>query len=246
LTAEPNTIAAPCQFCGYENRPGNLFCGMCGAPTRELEAGKEVEYGKETQRRIPADAQHHYHHHYHHHYFVSEAGGQPAAIEPRAAAVPSVSHPSRGRAPVGAFSRVETAVRKLSQDRSLACNTKRLDDLVDLYAADATVLRSNLPPVRGIAPIRELFFTTLEAGLGEVELESLRVEVFGDTAFELGRCTMLAPSASGKRREERGKYVLLAVRQNGEWKILVDCWSSDLSLAEAAAGKPGVPPAKTA
>jgi hypothetical protein len=34
----------------------------------------------------------------------------------------------------------------------------------------------------------------------------------------------------GKRREERGKYLLTVARQSGEWKILADCWSSDLSL----------------
>jgi len=115
----------------------------------------------------------------------------------------------------------------------LACNTKHLDDLVDLYAADAIVLRSNVPPVRSTAAIRELLFTLLEAGLGEVQMEPMRVEIFGDFAYEVGRCTMLAPSGTGKRREERGKYVILAGRQAGEWKILVDCWSNDLSLESA-------------
>jgi len=70
-------------------------------------------------------------------------------------------------------------------------------------------------------------------------MEPLRVEVMGDLAYDVGRCTMLAPSVGGKRREERGKYVILSARQAGEWKILVDCWSSDLSLA-------GVEPAPTA
>jgi uncharacterized protein (TIGR02246 family) len=135
-------------------------------------------------------------------------------------------------------------LRKLAQDWALACNTKHLDDLVDLYTPDAIVLRSNVPPVRSTAAIRELFFTVLEAGLGEVELEPLRVEIFGEIAYEVGRCTMLAPTAQGKRREERGKYVILAARQAGEWKILVDCWSTDLSLAvgaEPSSSKPHSP-----
>ena len=31
--------------------------------------------------------------------------------------------------------------------------------------------------------------------------------------------------------EERGKYLVLSTRQNGEWRILSDCWSADLNLA---------------
>jgi hypothetical protein len=46
---------------------------------------------------------------------------------------------------------------------------------------------------------------------------------------------MLVPVAMGKRREERGKYLMILNRQSGgEWKIVADCWSSDLSLAVAA------------
>jgi hypothetical protein len=42
----------------------------------------------------------------------------------------------------------------------------------------------------------------------------------------------------GKRREERGKYVLLSARQAGEWKVIVDSWSTDLSLATGVETKP--------
>jgi hypothetical protein len=53
---------------------------------------------------------------------------------------------------------------------------------------------------------------------------------------------MLVP-AMGKRREERGKYVILSARQAGEWKVIVDAWSTDLSLvagAEVKAQAPGI------
>ena len=163
-----------------------------------------------------------------------------------------VARDARARNPAGAsLSRAESAVRKLTQDWALACNTKQLEDLVDLYGADAVVLRPNVPLVRGMAAIREFFFGLLDAGLGEVEMEPLRVEIFGDIAYEAGRCKMLVPSM-GKRREDRGKYLLTLARQAGEWKILADCWSSDLSLgsnvdsspAKSALPSPGSPGAK--
>jgi uncharacterized protein (TIGR02246 family) len=194
----------------------------------------------------PAAGQHHYHHHYHHHYFSASEGGVPlAGAEQRATSAP-VARDARARTAAGAASltRGETAVRKLTQDWALACNNKQLEDLVDLYGADAVVLRPNVPPVRGAAAIREFFFAVLDAGLGEVEMDPLRVEVFGDVAYEAGRCQMLVPFTMGKRREERGKYLLTLARQGGDWKILADCWSSDLSLGvnvDAGLAKSGVP-----
>ena len=86
-------------------------------------------------------------------------------------------------------------------------------------------------PVRSLPAIREFLSSVLEAGLGDVQMESLRLEIMGDIAMDIGRCKMLVPTAMGKRREERGKYLVVMVRQPvGTWKILADCWSSDLPV----------------
>ena len=163
-----------------------------------------------------------------------------AAPEPRTAGGTGAGRDlARVRSPLSgaSLSRAETALRKVTQDWALACNIKQLDDLVELYLPDATVLRPNVPAVRGTAAIREFFFGLLDAGMSEVEMDPLRVELFGDFGYEAGRCKSLVPSAAGKRREERGKYLVLLNRQaNGEWKILADSWSSDLSLAGRSGG----------
>jgi uncharacterized protein (TIGR02246 family) len=139
----------------------------------------------------------------------------------------------------GEMSRAEAAVRRVTHEWVLACNTKHLDDLLELYVADALVLRSNCPAIRGAQAIREFFFGALDAGLGEVEMEPLRVEVAGDLAYEAGRCKALIPSATGKRREERAKYLWVCARQsNGEWKLAADCWSSDLTLSNLESDVP--------
>src|SRR4029077_5723254 len=109
-----------------------------------------------------APGDHHYHHHYHHHYFSSTNGGAELAPGPdlrmgSAAPGPTGREVARPRTPLsgGSLSRAEMALRKTSQDWALACNTKQLDDLVDLYVPDATVLRPNVPAVRGTSSIRE-------------------------------------------------------------------------------------------
>jgi ketosteroid isomerase-like protein len=279
-------IAGVCQACGYHNRSGNKFCGMCGAavesepgsatrsagefseerrprpialhPNPFLDPEPESDPGPEQRReRHPtnrtssgapshgsAHETHHYHHHYH--YFT---GGQEGMM-PRGGEMLRTD-PARGdsarddkfrpntAALRGDMSRAEAAVRRITQEWVLACNTKHLDDLLDLYVADALVLRSNYPPVRGAAAVREFFYGALDAGLGDIEIEPLRVEVAGDMAYEAGRCKALVPSATGKRREERSKYVWVCARQpNGEWKLAVDCWSSDLSLTNLESDAP--------
>jgi uncharacterized protein (TIGR02246 family) len=240
-----------CRACGGQNPRANRFCALCGVPLQEAPPG-EAPAATAVNVVKPGEAgQHYYHHHYHHHYFPS-AEGQPAAAGGSVSSAAGVRETARVRTPSAGtgFSRAEAAVRKLAQDWAQACNTKHLEDLVDLYTADATVVRPNVAPIRTAAAIREYFFAALEAGLGDVEMDPLRVELLGEFAYEVGRCTMLVPAATGKRREERGKYVILSARQAGEWKVVVDCWSSDLSLvsgAETKAAGTTVPrPAKTA
>jgi ketosteroid isomerase-like protein len=247
--AQPATTRA-CHGCGHQNPGENKFCAICGVPLDE-SVPEQPETPAAKTSVIPVQhpaGQHHYHHHYHHHYFQSADGVQAPGSDLRPADMRSANPgaaarvASRVRGPLGApsLSRAEVAVRKLTQDWALACNTKHLDDLVELYVADALVLRPNVPAVRGTAAIREFFFAALDSGLGEVELEPLRVEVLGEVAYEAGRCKMLVPVAMGKRREERGKYMVILSRQGGDWKIISDCWSSDLSLGVGV--EPGARP----
>jgi uncharacterized protein (TIGR02246 family) len=229
-----------CRSCGSANPPGNRFCARCGVPLQDAPQGEAPAAMVNLLKPGEASGagQHFYHHHYHHHFFAT-AEGQAGSVS---SASPT-REVARARTPAGTagLSRAETAVRKLSQDWAQACNTKHLEDLVELYAADAMVVRPNLPPIRTSAAIREYFVTALDAGLGEVEMEPLRVELLGEFAYEIGRCTMLVPATMGKRREERGKYVILSARQAGEWKVIVDSWSTDLTLGSGVEAKPQIP-----
>jgi len=225
-----------CSSCGNQNRAVNKFCAMCGASLQLNQQEKSPErrvarHMDSNSPEVASNGHHHYHHHYHH-FIQDEHAAQEGNF--RAAANPTRDvTPMRAPLSGPAMSRAEATVRKLTQDLALACNTKQLDDLVDLYATDALVLRPNTPPVRGSGAVREFFFSALETGLGEVELEPLRVDVVGDVAYEAGRCKMLAPGV-GMRREERGKYLLVYSRRGGDWKVVADCWSSDLTLNVAA------------
>jgi len=265
LSAElTSSQTVACKICGYENRVGNKFCGMCGVSAEEAEkAAANIPamespapptaiaippnpYGEPEMRpamtRPTGNETHHYHHHYHHHYFPgAQEGMYPRSAEPTRDPAREDKLRATAASLRGDMSRAEAAVRAITHEWVLACNTKHLDDLLELYTADALVLRSNYPPIRGAAAVREFFFGALDAGLGEVEVEPLRVEVVGDLAYEAGRCKALIPGSTGKRREERGKYLWVLARQpNGEWKVTADCWSSDLTLTTLESDVPAV------
>jgi ketosteroid isomerase-like protein len=213
------STSSRCSGCGQALVEGMVFCGYCGmqVPTSAPVPGAAA----------PSAGTHHYHHHYHH--FVPSAGAG-AAANSSADLSAALVRPAGSPAKSAPGSRAELAARQVVQDWAQACNIKHLDDLLELYAPDATVIRSNIQPVRSLSAIREFLFSLLEAGLGDVEMESLRLEMLGEVAVDLGRCKMLVPVAMGKRREERGKYLVVLIRQpTGVWKILADCWSSDLS-----------------
>jgi len=255
---------APCPVCGHRNREGNQFCGACGLPlaplpesdsaspaTANLSPSAQPKNNDEVHPApSSAAAAHYYHHHYHHHYFQG-GSADVAASTPRASAPESAREADRLRVAAAAkgepMSRSEAAVRRLTQEWVLACNTRQLDELIELYATDALVLRSNLPPIRGAAAVREFFYSSLEAGLGEVAVDPTRVEASGDMAYEVGRYSALVPGATGKRREERGKYLWVFAKQpSGDWKLVAECWSSDLTLtgAESDIPKTSIAPAK--
>jgi ketosteroid isomerase-like protein len=212
-----------CSACGTPLAAAACFCAACGTPAQAA--------GDLTAQSRAAAGQHHVHHHYHH--FVPSH--ETASATPSGESGPSGP---RGRAPGAAGSsggRAEASARQVVQDWAQACNTRHIDDLLELYAADATLIRSSVPPVRSLPAIREFLISLLDAGLGDVEMESLRLEVMGEIALDLGRCKMLVPVAMGKRREERGKYLVVLVRQPaGTWKILADCWSADLAVSASA------------
>ena len=223
-----------CAACGGLLPTVARFCVWCGIPTRR--AGGDLADQDARQRHV---------HHHFHHIMPAQATAAPAE-QPVAAPAARPSTSPGGRA--------EAAARQVVQNWVQACNIKHIDDMLELYSADATVIRSNVPPVRSLPAIRTFLVSLLEAGLGDVEMESLRFEMLGDMALDIGRCKMLVPVAMGKRREERGKYLIVMTRKSGnEWKILADSWASDLPLntptPEAAkkpseAARPGPPAPK--
>ncbi len=225
-----------CPKCAAINTDSNRFCGYCGALLARTDKPKVISENQSVSiatQQPPAAAQHIYHHHYHH--FSAQENG---SSEPRVWTSEKVtSQPPEGSEEIDA----EAAIHNLVRNWSLYFNGKRLDDLTRLYSADAIVLRPNLAPAQGSAAIRQLLSASIEAGLGDVDLENGDIGIVGDFACLTGRGKMLTPLAAAKRHEQTGKYLIVARRHAGEWQIVADSWCIDSKASVSMPGAPVLP-----
>jgi ketosteroid isomerase-like protein len=243
--------AATCPKCGAGSSGSNRFCGYCGtalarrakpaitqapadAPLSEKRVREQTSRAQTSPERTSIDrtifdqppradsAREQHIHHHHHHYFPESVVKPSLANEAHATLSGELAEP-----PLTPAAAAETAIQKLVRDWTLRCNSKRLDDLLALYSPDAIVLRSNVAPAHGLAAIRDLLQAALQAGLGDVELQAADAGILGNIACLTGTNRMLVPTVPGKRHEETGKFLIVARRENGAWKILADSWCID-------------------
>ncbi len=101
--------------------------------------------------------------------------------------------------------------------------------VVAYYAADAQVLPPNAPRMQGHSQIRALFQGMLDAGAGDVTLETNQLHVEGGLGYGVGTYTYVIRQPGQEPVRDSGKYVLVYRRQaDGSWKVAVDAFSSDL------------------
>jgi ketosteroid isomerase-like protein len=213
-------LQSGCPHCGAANSGSNRYCGFCGSKLPKAEKAHAIS-------PTASGAHHVYHHHYHHH-FVEKGMPQEKTGDP-AASGPPVRKEMGGEDP-------SEDLRRLVRDWTLYCNSRRIDDLAALYSSEAIILRPNVAAARGRMAIRALLQAALDGGLGDVELDSSDTGALDQIACLSGRSRMLVPVGAGKRQEQTGKYLMVARKQGGEWKILADAWSMD-ALPEEAVNK---------
>jgi ketosteroid isomerase-like protein len=135
--------------------------------------------------------------------------------------------------PVGGTSTsldVESTIRGLTQDFSMNFNTGNYDQVGALFSSDAVFMAPHHEPCAGPKAIERKLREFGEAGYQDLRLETTRVDHSGDMAMELGRYSVSVFSEKGGSMTDRGKY-LKVWRRLGAWRIVADCWSSNLPVS---------------
>jgi uncharacterized protein (TIGR02246 family) len=100
--------------------------------------------------------------------------------------------------------------------------------LAELYTADAILMAPNNGRIKGRRAIQGLWQRFFDAGVSDIDLKTLEVEMAGSKASEVGTFSLTAPDSKGGRVTGNGKFIVLWRRDtDGAWRLHRDIWNND-------------------
>ena len=124
---------------------------------------------------------------------------------------------------------VRQAIDLQNQRFAKAYNSHDAAGVAAVYTADATTLPPYSKMLQGRAAIRESNQKEFTAGLKDLRLSTVSLEVHDDFAYEIGKYSITLPPSDGKVMKDSGKYLVIWQKQgDGSWKIYMDIWNSSM------------------
>ena len=120
------------------------------------------------------------------------------------------------------------AIGAVNQAVSDCVAAKDAETCSGLYTVEAIYMAPNLDPVEGRAAIAEAFAAEISGGMEVVRLTADEIEVFGNTAHEVGR--FVIESGDGTHLDH-GKYIVLWKRTEEGWKLHRDIFNSNMAAS---------------
>jgi ketosteroid isomerase-like protein len=124
----------------------------------------------------------------------------------------------------------EAQIRELDAKWSKTASGNDVDGTVSYYSEDASLLPPNAPIATGKQAIRAVWASLLAPG-NSLSWQANKIEVArsGDLAYVIGPYQLAMKNA-----QDRGKFVEVWKKQaDGQWKVVVDMFSSDLPAPAA-------------
>jgi len=122
---------------------------------------------------------------------------------------------------------VESTIRELIQDFCMNFNTGNYDQCAGVFSSEGYLMSPNQETVQGSKAIQRMLEDFTDRGYSDLRMETIRVDVSGDMASEIGRFTQSIQLSNGTTFADRGKY-LSVWRRLGAWRIMASCWSSSI------------------
>jgi len=115
-----------------------------------------------------------------------------------------------------------TDIAAVNRSFQEAAQKRDPDRIAALYTADAIVMPPDAPFVKGRDNIQQLWGSAIQQmGLKDVKLNTLDLEVVGDTAYEVGEAVLTLQSGGATF-----KYVVVWKKVDGQWRLHRDIWNT--------------------
>ncbi len=95
----------------------------------------------------------------------------------------------------------------------------------NLYTQDARIMMSGAPSISGIENIQATFSGMIKSGISKVNLRTIEVWGTEDLITEEGAYSLFA----GEAEVDKGKYLVLWKKEDGNWKLFRDILNTDLT-----------------
>ncbi len=120
-----------------------------------------------------------------------------------------------------------TTTAKIESSNRAFENAMRQGDAAAItsnYTQTARILPPNSPLITGKPEIQAYWQQVIEMGIQEINLETMDLEVLGDTAWEVGQAVMKA----GGQVVDRVKYIIVWKEEDGQWRKHRGTWNSNM------------------
>jgi uncharacterized protein (TIGR02246 family) len=117
---------------------------------------------------------------------------------------------------------------KLDQEWAKAAAKKDLEQVIALYADDASAYPPNEPLAKGRAAIRKVWSGYFSDPSFQVSWKTTKSEASGELGYTVAAYEVSFNLPDGKPGKEVGKCLCVWKKQkDGHWKALHDMWNSD-------------------
>ena len=106
--------------------------------------------------------------------------------------------------------------------------------VASLYTANGEAFPPNAAVIRGRAGIAKMWQGVFAAGIASADLKTTEVHAEGPLAYEVGSYAMKLKDGTVA---DRGKYVVVWLKEDVKWRLHRDIWNTDLPAPAPPAKK---------
>ena len=103
--------------------------------------------------------------------------------------------------------------------------------LANMFTVDGKSMEPNEPSFNGRSQIQTHYSVVMKAGANKLGLLTTGLWGNENMLAEEGKYTFMN---NDDKELDRGKYIVLWKKENGEWKLFRDCYNSDLLIPSAS------------